>query len=158
MLPADKKAQKAAQKEQQQQQRDAAEEATRLQDLEATFWATAYGQARIAKHAGDKFFLVEIALDATTRATSVASTIGTTSRKYTGHGRTIGYIENEGWELVHAGFVFKETGQVSRDKFLSSGQQVSTTGLTVGVYLFRATDLEPRTDEVWKAWAEKGPG
>lgn len=47
-------------------------------------------------------------------------------------------IELEGWELIHAGFAFHETGQVSRDKFLTSGQSTSTTGRTVGIYLFRA--------------------
>jgi len=33
-----------------------------------------------------------------------------------------GDIEDEGWELFSAGFVFRETGQVSRDKLLASGR------------------------------------
>jgi hypothetical protein len=47
-------------------------------------------------------------------------------------------IENAGWELVHTGFVFRQTHQDSRDKFLASGQQVAITGQTVGIYLFKA--------------------
>ena len=68
----------------------------------------------------------------------------------------LGNIEREGWELIHVGFVFKETGSVSRDKFLSSGQMVNTTSETWGVYLFRATDQTPLTDQPWKIWAEQG--
>jgi hypothetical protein len=33
--------------------------------------------------------------------------------------------------------VYLETGQNSRNKFLSSGQQVVTTGQVIGIYLFR---------------------
>jgi hypothetical protein len=46
----------------------------------------------------------------------------------------------EGWELVTAPFVFVETGQESRDKFLSSGQNVAIKGATVGYYLFRRAE------------------
>jgi hypothetical protein len=33
--------------------------------------------------------------------------------------------------------VFEQTGSVSRDKVMSSGQTASVTGNIVGVYLFR---------------------
>jgi hypothetical protein len=49
-------------------------------------------------------------------------------------------IENEGWRLEHIGYVFQETGIVSRDKLLSSGQTGQVTGQIVGIYLFRAED------------------
>lgn len=53
-------------------------------------------------------------------------------------------IEAEGWHLEHAGYLFRETGSVSRDKFLSSGQTASVTGEIVGIYLFRVrTDVPP---------------
>jgi hypothetical protein len=41
------------------------------------------------------------------------------------------------WELVNGSFVFVEQGQQSREKFLSSGQNVAIKGTTVGYYLFR---------------------
>jgi hypothetical protein len=47
---------------------------------------------------------------------------------------------SEGWELVNGSFVFVEQGQQSRDKFMSSGQNVATKGCTVGYYLFRRSE------------------
>ena len=41
--------------------------------------------------------------------------------------------------LADVGYVFEQTGSVSRDKFASSGQTASVTGNIVGVYLFRRT-------------------
>ena len=52
-------------------------------------------------------------------------------------------IEEQGWRLIHANYVFQETGAVSRDKFLSSGQTSQVTGAIVGVYLFRRVDDRP---------------
>jgi hypothetical protein len=46
-------------------------------------------------------------------------------------------IEAEGWEFVEAGYIFRQTGGASRDKFMASGQQIAVMGDTVGVYLFR---------------------
>jgi hypothetical protein len=60
---------------------------------------------------------------------------------------------DEGWELVNGSFVFVEQGQQSRDKFMSSGQNVAIKGSTVGYYLFRRCEAnqklpmpEPWTD------------
>ncbi len=47
-------------------------------------------------------------------------------------------VEDEGWDLFQAGFVFRQTGSASRDKFLVSGQQIAVTGDTLGIYLFKA--------------------
>jgi hypothetical protein len=46
----------------------------------------------------------------------------------------------QGWDLVNGSFVFVEEGSQSRDKFLSSGQNVAVKGSTVGYYLFRRCD------------------
>jgi hypothetical protein len=46
-------------------------------------------------------------------------------------------IEQEGWHLEHAGYVFQQTGSVSRDKLMSSGQTAAVMGSIVGIYLFR---------------------
>jgi hypothetical protein len=128
----------------------------RLADLEAKFWASPYGQARNAKTAGDRYFQVELPMIAVVRTNAGITDIAVTQTQQTGQGRTPSEIEREGWELIHAGSVFKETGQTSRDKFMSSGQQVNTMGETWGAYLFRATDAAPRTDEVWVRWYESG--
>jgi hypothetical protein len=129
-------------------------EAQRLHDNEKRFWESPYGQARAAKQAGERFFQIELQLDSSEQtgwSKAVADTRGKTHR-YSGQATILTNIEKEGWELMHAGFVFKETGQVSRDKFLSSGQQVSTWGSTFGVYLFRATNEPARTDDYWRTW------
>jgi hypothetical protein len=39
----------------------------------------------------------------------------------------------EGWELINGSFTFVEQGQQSRDKFLSSGQNVAIKGVTNAV-------------------------
>ena len=41
---------------------------------------------------------------------------------------------------MNGSFVFVEEGSQSRDKFLSSGQNVAVKGSTVGYYLFRRCD------------------
>jgi len=82
-------------------------------------------------------FQIEMAIDSTYQSgySKAVADIKATTRQHGGQGEVLTFIEKEGWELVHAGFVFKESGQVSRDKFLSSGQQVTTTGSTYGIYL-----------------------
>ena len=46
-------------------------------------------------------------------------------------------IERAGWRLEDAGYVFQQTGSVSRDKLLASGQQAAVSGRVLGVYTFR---------------------
>jgi hypothetical protein len=125
--------------------------AKRLKDAEGSFWASPVGLARSAKAAGQRWFQVDMPLVDTNR--TVGSVVFgdpiVKHRAGSGQGALITAIEDEGWELFQAGFVFHETGQVSRDKLLSSGQTVQTTGRTFGVYLFRATDAVTRTDSPW---------
>jgi hypothetical protein len=49
----------------------------------------------------------------------------------------LGQIEELGWHLEHASWVFMATGESSRDKFLASRQQTVVSGEVVGIYLFR---------------------
>jgi hypothetical protein len=150
----DRKAAKAAMRAAEEAALAANAEAQRLHDNETRFWATPYGQARAAKQAGERYFQIELQLDSseqTAWSKAVADRRGKTQH-YSGQATILTNIEKEGWELMHAGFVFKETGQVSRDKLLSSGQQVSTWGSTFGVYLFRATNEPARIDDYWRSW------
>jgi hypothetical protein len=139
--------------EQAEQTRRKADERMRkaLQAAERAFWASPAGQARVAKRNGQRWYQVEMPIVETTRTIGslLFGDVATTDRRGTGQGALITAIEDEGWELFQAGFVFHETGQVSRDKFLSSGQSIQTTGHTFGVYLFRSTTEPPRQDEPW---------
>lgn len=47
-----------------------------------------------------------------------------------------------GWDLVSASMVFVSEGEQSRDKFLSSGQNVAVEGRTVGYYVFRRASVD----------------
>jgi hypothetical protein len=132
---------------------DQADEAS-VATAEERFWASPYGQARKARMAGHRYFQMDMWIDNTYYVRTPGQTGGVASetRRNERLGEILTHVEAEGWELINAGFVFREAGQVSRDKWLSSGQQVTTTGSTVGIYLFRATDTPTRSDEVWLGW------
>ena len=49
----------------------------------------------------------------------------------------LGQIEEAGWRLEHFQTEFIETGEVSRQKVMSSGTVPRTTGFVQGIYLFR---------------------
>ncbi|MER5382020.1 hypothetical protein OG788_43695 [Streptomyces sp. NBC_00647] len=46
-------------------------------------------------------------------------------------------IEDEGWKLHTAQYLYVQLGEESRDKLFSSGQQVKAKGEIIGVYLFQ---------------------
>ena len=52
----------------------------------------------------------------------------------------IGAIEREGWTLIDAGYVYRQTHAESRDKFLASGQEEAYSGQILGVFTFRRAD------------------
>jgi len=101
-------------------------------------------QAKIARKTGARIFQISLSLSETTGRT-VAMTGAYANTTNTKHGSIIDLIEAEGWRLEHAGYVYRQTGSVSRDKFFSSGQQEAIHGEIVGVYIFRATDSELKT-------------
>ncbi|GAA5158953.1 MULTISPECIES: hypothetical protein [Amycolatopsis] len=59
-------------------------------------------------------------------------------------GAILNPVCREGWDLVNGSFVFVEQGQQSRDKLMSSGQNVAVKGQTVGYYLFKRCDANRR--------------
>ncbi len=126
-----KKAQKQAAKDEQRLAEQAEKE-------RQEFLASPVGQARTAHEAGDKFFQFAAPITETKR-TAMAVLGGSKDMKKseTTHGDVLGEIEKEGWQLEDVGYVFEQTGSVSRDKFASSGQTASVSGNLVGVYLFR---------------------
>jgi hypothetical protein len=107
---------------------------------EALFNASPVGQARAAHTDGLKYFQTSFDLEEIGRnALNILAHSMETRVKQTSDpvGAILSAIEKEGWQLVQAGFTFRQTHQDSRDKFLASGQQVAITGQTVGIYLFR---------------------
>ncbi|MFZ0323663.1 MAG: hypothetical protein WAN48_05970 [Actinomycetes bacterium] len=58
---------------------------------------------------------------------------------------TLAEIEAQGWRLNHVGYVFVPTGQLSRDRFLGTGQNVAVNGVTIGVPVPRRLGLVCRS-------------
>jgi hypothetical protein len=123
---------------QKQAAKDAEREAAQAEKERQEFLASPVGQARTAYEAGDLFFQFAAPISETKR--TVMAVLGGSkdmTKSETTHGDVLGEIEKEGWQLEDVGYVFEQTGSVSRDKFASSGQTASVTGNIVGVYLFR---------------------
>lgn len=108
----------------------------------AEYWESPQGRAIRAFERGDEFLQMEIPHSSVAGFANAAfntTTKGTIRRQLT---RTdlLGQIEEAGWRLEHADWVYVQTGQNSRDKFLASGQHVVVTGEVIGIYLFRRDD------------------
>lgn len=78
------------------------------------------------------------------QAIIVAMVGGTTSAKHADPTAVLNSVCREGWDLVNGDFAFVMTGQQSRDKFLSSGQNVAIAGTVIGYYLFRRCEANRR--------------
>jgi hypothetical protein len=63
----------------------------------------------------------------------------TTTRRFDS-ADVLGQIEEIGRKLEHVGYVFVETGEVSRGRVLSSGEVSRTDGYVEGIYLFRRAE------------------
>jgi hypothetical protein len=154
----EQKAQEAAERERQRTEADvarrSAERAEQIEKERRAFFRTPAGQARLAFNNGDHVF--QCSIDVMSQQAIIVSMIGsTTSQKTTDPVAILNSVCREGWELVNGSFVFVEQGQQSRDKFLSSGQNVATKGETVGYYLFRrCEDLRGELFEPWKELAD----
>ena len=110
--------------------------ARRAEQERQAFLRTPVGQARTAFERGDQLF--QFAHDVESQAAVIVSMIGSgTTRTSSDPSEILNAVAREGWELVNASFVFREQGQQSRDKFMSSGQNVAIKGTTVGYYVFR---------------------
>jgi hypothetical protein len=96
-----------------------------------------------AYHNGDGFFQVQLEVSEVARSVWSSSYQGYSVKEgeAQSHADVLSRIEAVGWRLEHVGYVYVMTGQVSRDKLLSSGQEVGVMGKTVGIYLFRRVDV-----------------
>src|SRR5690348_7912298 len=122
-------AREAAKKE--KQQRAAAEKHQRqLEAQKQAFFNSPAGQARAAYDEGDHVF--QCAFNVMNQQAIIVAMVGSRTTKSTSDPTAIlNSVCREGWELVNGSFVFVEEGQQSRDKFMSSGQNVATKGSTM---------------------------
>ena len=144
---------KAAEAARREQQRQEAEERKRVEAIEKAkkdFFETPAGLARLAYEQGDQIF--QYAFDVVSHKAIVVAMVGSTQTKKTNEpGAVLNSVCHEGWELVSGSFVFVHEGSQSRDKFMSSGQNVAVKGTTVGYYLFRRSDANKReTSNPWE--------
>ncbi|WP_116200210.1 hypothetical protein [Amycolatopsis circi] len=101
------------------------------------------GRARAAFAKGDQVFQFSIDV-MNQKAIIVAMVGGTTSQRTSDPVEVLNSVCREGWDLVNGSFVFVEQGQESRDKFMSSGQNVAIKGEVVGYYLFKRREVNRR--------------
>lgn len=100
------------------------------------FLRTPVGRAHTAYENGDHLF--QYSHDIESQEAVVVAMVGsTTKRQTTDPTEILNAVCKQGWELVNGSFVFREQGSQSRDKFMSSGQNIAVKGTTIGYYLFR---------------------
>lgn len=94
--------------------------------------------AREAYRRGERFFQCEIEVG----ETSGNSRWGSSSGAVASRSRVdlLGGIEQIGWKLEDVGYAYAETGSVSTDRLLRTGQGTVNKGVIVGIYLFRRRD------------------
>jgi hypothetical protein len=131
-----------AERRRKQEQADAAEAARARADrvaeeerLRTEFLATPLGEATTAKEAGQEF--LEIQLEVGGVGGSAAFGMATGSRETASSAETLAEIEQLGWRLEHANYLYLITGETSSARILGSGEATAVTGVVVGVYLFR---------------------
>ena len=117
------------------------QEQERKRKEEEAFRRTPKGIARTAKEEGRKVFQYVEKLSETVGA--AVPMVGAFTSGQQDEGviiSSIEDIESEGWTLINDNYIFQATGAVSRDKFLSSGQEEAISGQLIGIYTFRAVD------------------
>ena len=129
----------AAEAQQKELERKASEERKRQQRMQAereAFFKSPVGRARLGFERGDQVFQYSMSVQ-NQEAVIIPMVGGTTSQRTTDPLDILNSVCREGWDLVNGSFVFVEMGSESRDKFVSSGQNVAVKGRTDGYYLFR---------------------
>ena len=137
------------------------EERRKQKELEA-YLKTPVGRAETALQTGQRFFQFTAQVSAVSgKSTDLGLALGvigtpmlptstTTTRRFDSTD-VLGQIEEIGWRLEHVGYVFVETGEVSRGKMLSSGEVSQTNGYVEGIYLFRRSEQSGGSDNAQSA-------
>lgn len=109
------------------------------------FWSSPAGQARRAYESGDHVF--QYSIDVMNQQAIIVAMIGSsTSKRQADPTAVVNSVCHEGWELVNGDFVFVMHGQQSRDKFMSSGQNVAVAGTVMGYYLFKRNEANRQAE------------
>ena len=122
---------------QEQVRKEFAEEYARraAAEKEEAYRSSPLGQARRSYDRGD--ILLQMSLDLEdVRARVVALEDAHTERTAMDVTETLNVIVAEGWDFYSLSTAFVHEGEQSRDKFLSTGQQVAVRGRLVGTYIF----------------------
>ena len=152
----EEKAQRDAIRAQQQREAEQRRLSQARQELRDDFFKTPAGQARLAFERGDQVF--QYALNVMSQKAIIVAMVGSNVAQKTADPSVIlNSVCAEGWELVNGSFVFVETGQQSRDKFMSSGQNVAVSGATVGYYLFKRCEAN-RASQLAEPWTQTDSG
>lgn len=159
----EEKAAQAARKDAQASEKQAQREAKAREKLRTSFFESPAGQARAAFESGDMVFQYETNVrsnKAVVRSIGFGSSASGqqtfTSRIARGPVATLNTVASEGWEIVSASFVFVQTGQESRDKFMKSGQQVAIAGTVMGYYVFKRNEtLKIASADPWDVSADE---
>ena len=107
-----------------------------IEQAKRAFYNTPAGQARDAFDEGDHVF--QCNFNVMSQQAIIVAMVGSRTTKSTSDPTAIlNSVCREGWELVTGSFVFIEEGSQSRDKLMSSGQNVAVKGSTMGYYLFK---------------------
>ncbi|MEU0018695.1 hypothetical protein ACIGKG_18605 [Streptomyces rochei] len=139
----EQQAQAAAEKERKRQEAEEKQQAELLERNRRAFLATPVGQARQCFEQGDLVY--QCSIDVMSQQAVIVAMVGSaTTKQTTDPVVVLNAVCREGWELVNGSFVFVEQGQQSRDKFMSSGQNVAIKGETVGYYLFKRCEANRR--------------
>lgn len=134
----ERKAGQAAAKHEERQQRE-------FQKAWSGFWASPAGQARAAFEAGDHVF--QYSIDVMNQQAIIVAMVGSATRKrHADPAAVLNSVCREGWDLVNGDFVFVMQGQQSRDKFMTSGQNVAVKGTVMGYYLFRRNEANRQAE------------
>ncbi|MFI5804350.1 hypothetical protein [Streptomyces sp. NPDC051561] len=132
----EQQAQAAAEKEQKRREAQERRLADELAQEREAFLSTPVGRARVAFERGDLVF--QCSIDVMSQQAIIVAMVGSsTAQRSTDPVVALNAVCREGWDLVNGSFVFVEQEQLSRDKFMSSGQNVAIKGQTVGYYVFK---------------------
>lgn len=145
---------KAADRERQAQEQAEERRLRAIEDNKRAFFRTPAGLARVAFDRGDHVF--QYAIDVMSQKAIIVGMVGSrTSKQTTDPVEILNSVCREGWELLNGSFVFEQEGQQSRDKLMSSGQNVAIKGTTMGFYLFKRCDANATERvEPWEQAAE----
>ncbi|GHA73779.1 hypothetical protein ACIQRS_01750 [Streptomyces termitum] len=132
----EQQAQATAEKERKRQEAAERQRAEQAERDRKAFLSTPVGRARQCFEQGDLVY--QCSIDVMSQQAVIVAMVGSTTLKQTTDPvAVLNAVCREGWELVNGSFVFVEQGQQSRDKFMTSGQNVAVKGETVGYYLFK---------------------